>query len=137
MVSRSKDSSDTKKHWQSTVYEKYNHYAYVCPCNHQLCTVSSIHDKNNSNCSRNFSLFEGMDLNLISLYKPQIKQRIKGVKSASVKKSWWAGCSPTSLKTSINRAEDLKNCYTCIRTIYTRIEFLSHILSRKICSSTT
>ena len=33
-----------------------------------------------------FPYFDGMDLNLISLYKPQIKQRIKGVKSASVKK---------------------------------------------------
>ena len=46
---RSKGSSDTGKRWQSTMYEKYNHFAYACSCNHQLCTVSAIHDKNNSN----------------------------------------------------------------------------------------
>ena len=42
------------------------------------------------------------------MYHPQIKQRIIGVKSASVKTviSWQF---PTSLKFSINRDEDLKN----------------------------
>jgi len=58
--------SEAKERWQSTVYGMYNHYVCACPCNHQLCIVSSIHDKNNSNNCRLYSIFTGMDLKLVS-----------------------------------------------------------------------